>query len=726
MAKFGLLIGVSEYEPGLAALPCASRDVEALRQVLIQPEMGGFAAVDVTVLIDPQRQQMERAIYTLFADRQKDDLLLFYFSGHGVKDDSGKLYLATRETSKDRGRLIKPTAVSASALHESMNESRSQRQVIILDCCFSGAIAQGLTLKDDGTIDLKTQLGGKGRAILTSSTSTQYSFEQEGVDLSVYTRYLVEGIGKGAADQDEDGWISVDELHDYASRKVQEAAPAMTPKFYPVEEGYRIRLSKAPIGDPKLKYRKQVEEIAREEDGEISRINRSYLDALQISLGLSALEGGVVEAEVLAPYDQHQENLQRYEQVLTEAGEQHYPIRESDRNGLKRLQQVLKLRDEDVSPIEEQVLAPKQREYERQQREAEKLEREREREREREQVRQQEEERQQQEAERLLHQMEAERSARLESERQQEQEASQILQTKQAESQQQAERLHQREVEESQKQQVEEPRQNEQTVQRPTKQSWTQWKVFSLVGVGVVGVVGAFNLLTTQKNPPQPTPSPSKAAQASSKPTAPQDAKNRQFPNLPRLEGKATVVMVVNGSPITIEVDGANSPIAAGNFVDLVQRGVYNGLSFHRVVREPQPFVVQGGDPQSKNPKFPLEQLGTGGFIDPKTSQERHIPLEIKPENASQLVYNKPLEQPASPVLKHTRGAVGVARTSVLDSASSQFYFALSDLSSFLDGQYSVFGYVTKGMDVVDKIQQGDRIESAKVTQGLENLKPGK
>jgi peptidyl-prolyl cis-trans isomerase B (cyclophilin B) len=76
------------------------------------------------------------------------------------------------------------------------------------------------------------------------------------------------------------------------------------------------------------------------------------------------------------------------------------------------------------------------------------------------------------------------------------------------------------------------------------------------------------------------------------------------------------------------------------------------------------------------------------------------------------------------PQLKHTRGAVAMARSQQPDSASSQFYFALADLA-FLDGSYAVFGYVTNGMNVVDKIQQGDRIESAKVTQGLENLKNG-
>ncbi|KYC43572.1 peptidylprolyl isomerase [Scytonema hofmannii PCC 7110] len=194
---------------------------------------------------------------------------------------------------------------------------------------------------------------------------------------------------------------------------------------------------------------------------------------------------------------------------------------------------------------------------------------------------------------------------------------------------------------------------------------------------------------------------------------------------LPRLEGKATVVMTVKGSPITIEVDGTNAPITAGNFVDLVQRGAYNGLIFHRVERDPSPFVVQGGDPQSKDPKIPVTDLGTGSFIDPKTNKIRYIPLEIKPLGSKKPIYGKTfkdavISQP--PALQHKRGAVAMARSQMPDSASSQFYFALSDLSS-LDGSYAVFGYVREGMDVVDKIQQGDRIDSAKVTQGSENLK---
>jgi peptidyl-prolyl cis-trans isomerase B (cyclophilin B) len=196
---------------------------------------------------------------------------------------------------------------------------------------------------------------------------------------------------------------------------------------------------------------------------------------------------------------------------------------------------------------------------------------------------------------------------------------------------------------------------------------------------------------------------------------------------LPRLEGNATVVLQVDGQPITIAVDGKAAPMTAGNFVDLVQKGVYDGTSFHRVVRDPQPFVVQGGDPQSKDPKVPIESLGTGSYSDPGTGQPRYVPLEIKPEGTGEIVYSKTLKSAkvsAPPQLKHSLGAVAMARSPLPDSASAQFYITLAPVA-FLDGDYAVFGYVTQGMEVVEKIKQGDRIQSAKVTQGAENLKTG-
>jgi peptidyl-prolyl cis-trans isomerase B (cyclophilin B) len=188
---------------------------------------------------------------------------------------------------------------------------------------------------------------------------------------------------------------------------------------------------------------------------------------------------------------------------------------------------------------------------------------------------------------------------------------------------------------------------------------------------------------------------------------------NPAFIKLPSLAGSATVEMKLKNGTVVMELDGINAPITAGNFVDLAKRGVYNNLTFHRVIREPSPFVAQGGDPLGN---------GTGSFIDPVTSQPRLIPLEITLAKDPKPQYSKTFKPDELVKLRHTRGAVAMARSQDPDSASSQFYIALADVN-FLDGSYAVFGYVKSGMDVVDKINLGDRIESMTVTKGIENLK---
>jgi uncharacterized caspase-like protein len=242
MVKVALLIGVSQYQSGFNQLPGTLKDVAALKQVLEDPKIGEFDQVQT--LLDPDPQAMREAIEHLFLGRTKEDLVLLYFSGHGVKDDQGKLHFATPQTCQtDRGELQRSTAVPASYVHEIMASAyRVKRQVVILDCCFSGAFASDMSPKsavvEDITAEIKAQLGAEGRVVLTSSTATQYSLEQPDAEQSVYTSYLVEGLKTGAADEDRDGQISVDELHEYARDKVSEAAPAMKPQIFAVREGY--------------------------------------------------------------------------------------------------------------------------------------------------------------------------------------------------------------------------------------------------------------------------------------------------------------------------------------------------------------------------------------------------------------------------------------------------------------------------------------------------------
>jgi peptidyl-prolyl cis-trans isomerase B (cyclophilin B) len=188
----------------------------------------------------------------------------------------------------------------------------------------------------------------------------------------------------------------------------------------------------------------------------------------------------------------------------------------------------------------------------------------------------------------------------------------------------------------------------------------------------------------------------------------------------PCLQGTAVVAMETSKGLVELRLDGAAAPLTAGNFVDLVRRGVYNGTVFHRVVREPVPFVVQGGDPRSADPKVPASEYGTGGFVDPASGESRRIPLELRLKGDREPRYGEQITSPMATrqlVLSHERGALAMARSNDPNSASSQFYVALQALPE-LDGRYAVFGRVSSGMEVVDRIQQGDKLIRARVIEG--------
>lgn len=144
-------------------------------------------------------------------------------------------------------------------------------------------------------------------------------------------------------------------------------------------------------------------------------------------------------------------------------------------------------------------------------------------------------------------------------------------------------------------------------------------------------------------------------------------------------------IIETNKGPITIELYEDKAPITAGNFIDLIERGFYDGLTFHRY--EPG-FVIQGGCPRGN---------GTGGFEDKNTGRERRIKLEVTPE------------------LKHGEaGGVAMARSQDPNSASCQFYITLGP-AAFLDMNYAVFGRVTDGMDAVKQLRKGDTMTSVKI-----------
>jgi cyclophilin family peptidyl-prolyl cis-trans isomerase len=171
-------------------------------------------------------------------------------------------------------------------------------------------------------------------------------------------------------------------------------------------------------------------------------------------------------------------------------------------------------------------------------------------------------------------------------------------------------------------------------------------------------------------------------AQAAPPKSAPAEAKPQPKPQAgtPR-----AIITMEHGGQVTLELFPADAPKHVENFVTLVRKGFYDGQRFHRV--EPG-FVVQLGDPQSKTLPMDHPAMGTGG-----------------PGYTLKAEFNtRPFD----------RGVLGMARGNDPNSAGSQFYIMLGP-APFLNGQYTAFGRVVSGMEVVDRVNVGDRVKFIKV-----------
>jgi phosphate transport system substrate-binding protein len=239
MRRVALVVATYEYEdPDLRRLVSPAHDAEALAAVLRDPDIAGF---EVTTLVNEPHYRVGEAIGEFFSGRRHDDLTLLYFTGHGVKDDDGKLYLATTNT---RRSSLLFTSLAADQIDQAMNACRSRRQVLVLDCCYSGAFPPGTLAKADADMHTLERFSGRGRTVLTASDATQYAFEGDTLRgeaaQSVFTRFLVEGLRDGTADLDGDGNITVDELYSYVHDKVVEQRPQQRPKKLDNVEGRTV------------------------------------------------------------------------------------------------------------------------------------------------------------------------------------------------------------------------------------------------------------------------------------------------------------------------------------------------------------------------------------------------------------------------------------------------------------------------------------------------------
>lgn len=231
-----LIVASDHYDgEGLRRLRSPQADASALAAVLSDPQIADF---DVRVVHNEPSYEVQAQIEELLADSHADDLLLLHLACHGVKNESGELFFATRNTRLDR---LASTSVPADFVQRAMRASRSRSIVLLLDCCYGGAFGAGVSVRAAGTVDVRESFpssgleGGRGRAVITASSAMEYAFEgttladDHSAPTSVFTDALVRGLSTGEADRDEDGWISLDELYDYVFDRVRTSTPGQTP-----------------------------------------------------------------------------------------------------------------------------------------------------------------------------------------------------------------------------------------------------------------------------------------------------------------------------------------------------------------------------------------------------------------------------------------------------------------------------------------------------------------
>ncbi|MBL9008827.1 MAG: SUMF1/EgtB/PvdO family nonheme iron enzyme [Myxococcales bacterium] len=251
--RYALLVACDRYEdPSLHGLLAPRKDAEALAEVLSHPEWGKFA---VTTRCNEPSHVIERELERLCRTCAPDDTLLLYFSCHGLKDDRGELVFAMPNTHRATPHS---SSVPAQHVHNYLDRCRARQQILILDCCYSGAYGHNMRPKAVEDQPLAVNTGkyftpnyGNGLFVLTATDSISQSYEKDGV--SLFTQVIVEGLRTGSADLDRDGQITMDELHAYVHREmIRRQLPQRPRKWALNVEGY-LRITDAPpVEDGKI------------------------------------------------------------------------------------------------------------------------------------------------------------------------------------------------------------------------------------------------------------------------------------------------------------------------------------------------------------------------------------------------------------------------------------------------------------------------------------------
>jgi hypothetical protein len=241
-----LIVATDQYsDPKLTSLKAPATDARALAEVLRDDAVGCF---EVQTVLNRPSHEIELAIAEFFGSGRYGDTLLAHFSCHGVKSPTGELYFAATDTSLSDTFRLKVTGVPSALVRDAMEESRASLILCLVDCCYSGAFVKLAKAAD--TVDLTERLGGKGRAVITASTSLQLALDGE-EEPSLFTRAVIEGLQSGEADRDLDGLVSLDELYSFVHERVSSLNPNQTPvKSFDVQGEVYVARRSTPVTEP--------------------------------------------------------------------------------------------------------------------------------------------------------------------------------------------------------------------------------------------------------------------------------------------------------------------------------------------------------------------------------------------------------------------------------------------------------------------------------------------
>lgn len=365
MGKHILLIGVSAGELTGAYLEKspAIANVTALKQTLLS-EVEALREDQITTLIDPDLRQMRHAIALMTYRCRHNDLCLIYYTGCGVIDaQTGRFYLPANDTHLD---AITTTTVSSDYIRQALPSIQPElSRVMVLDCMWGALPTQGMSDISAENAGSSNRLAVANLAdcncdLLTALGSHTYPWPMADGGLSLYTQCLIEGITTGLADIDADGGISVNDLQAYMAQALSETDREILPIALGNFEGNSnaaVPLLRVHPYSAEREYRRTVKEYAQRHRGHISPQERSILEFLRFQLGITLHQSQTIEADVMAPYANHQENCDRYRHALAAALALESPLGKPLKKWLRHLQSELSLSYEDVSTIASQIVA---------------------------------------------------------------------------------------------------------------------------------------------------------------------------------------------------------------------------------------------------------------------------------------------------------------------------------------------------------------------------------